>query len=76
MSIKIYSTPTCPYCRMTKAFLDELKLTYEDIDISASEQATAEMVQKSGQMSVPVLEINGKIVLGFDKDAITAALRA
>jgi glutaredoxin 3 len=75
MPIKIYSTPTCPYCRMTKTFLDELKVTYEDIDISASEQAAAEMVQRSGQMGVPVLDINGKIILGFDKDAITAALR-
>ena len=75
MSVTIYSTPTCPYCKMTKAFLNEIGVPFEDKDVSMNEQAAQEMVEKSGQMGVPVLDINGKIVLGFDKDAITAALR-
>ena len=73
--IKIYSTPTCPYCKMTKNFLDELGLPYEDIDVSADQAAAEEMIQKSGQMATPVLDINGKIILGFDKDKIAEALR-
>ncbi len=75
MAITIYSTPTCPYCKMAKNFLKELGLSFTDIDISASEQAAEEMVKKSGQMGVPVIEVNGKLVLGFDKEKITEALR-
>lgn len=72
--IKVYSTPTCPYCHMLKEFLKEKGVEYEDIDVAANQEAAKEMVEKSGQMGVPQTEINGKIVIGFDKDAIEKEL--
>ncbi len=74
-NIKIYSTPTCPYCKMAKAFLTEKGLEYDDIDVSTDRQAAEEMVDKTGQMGVPVLDIGGTVIIGFDKDAIEAALK-
>ncbi len=76
MAIKIYSTPTCAYCKMAKAFLKELKLDFEDIDVSANAKAAEEMTEKTGQMAVPVIDINGIIIQGFDREAITTALRS
>ena len=73
-NVKIYSTPTCPWCIRTKQFLKDNNITFEDIDVSNNQAATEEMVQKSGQMGVPVLDIEGEIILGFDKEKIKAAL--
>ena len=70
MSIKVYSTPTCPYCTMAKKYLDSKNISYEDVDVSANRSAASEMISKSGQRGVPVLDINGSIVIGFDKDKI------
>jgi len=67
MKVKVYSTPACPYCYVLKDFLREHKIGFEDIDVSADQQAAEEMIQKSGQMGVPVTEIDGEIVVGFDK---------
>jgi len=72
--IKVYSTPTCPFCVRAKQFLKENNIDFEDIDVSANQEKVQEMVQKSGQMSVPVLDIEGEIIVGFDKDKIKAAL--
>ena len=72
--VKIYSTPTCPYCIKTKQFLKENNIDFEDIDVSSNQSAAEEMVQKSGQMGVPVLDIDGQIIAGFDKEAISKAL--
>lgn len=72
--VAIYSTPTCPYCIRAKQFLKESNITFEDIDVSANEAKAREMVQKSGQMGVPVLDIDGEIIVGFDKDAVRKAL--
>lgn len=72
--IKVYSTPTCPYCVMVKKFLAENNIEFEDIDVSSNQAAAQEMVNKSGQMGVPVLEINGQIVVGFDKAKIKKLL--
>lgn len=72
--VKIYSTPTCPWCIRTKQFLKDNNITFEDIDVSNNQVAIEEMVRKSGQMGVPVLDINGEIILGFDKERIKAAL--
>ncbi|HLC85990.1 MAG TPA: glutaredoxin family protein [Candidatus Nanoarchaeia archaeon] len=74
LNVKIYSTPMCPYCKMTKEFLKENKIKYKEIDVSANEKAAQEMIKKSGQMGVPVTEINGKIIVGFDKQALKKAL--
>ena len=73
-SLKIYSTPTCPYCKMAKEFLKENKVEFEDVDVSSNQNAAQEMISKSGQMGVPVLEIKGQIVVGFDKGRIKQLL--
>jgi glutaredoxin-like YruB-family protein len=73
-NIKVYSTPTCPWCIRAKQFLKENNIVYEDIDVSANKAAAEEMVQKSGQMGVPVLDIEGEIIVGFDKERIKASL--
>jgi len=73
-NVKVYSTPTCPWCIRTKQFLKDNNITFEDVDVSSNQQAAEEMVQKSGQMGVPVLDIEGKIIAGFDKERIKTAL--
>ena len=73
-NIKVYSTPTCPYCTRTKQFLKENNITFEDIDVSVNQQLAQEMIDKSGQMGVPVLDIDGEVVVGFDKDKISQLL--
>lgn len=74
--IKVYSTPTCPYCHMLKDFLKEKKIEFKDIDVSQDHDAARHMMEKSGQMGVPQIEINGKIIVGFDKEAIEKELEA
>jgi glutaredoxin-like YruB-family protein len=74
MKIKVFSTPSCPYCIVLKKFLEENGIAFEDIDVSKDEEAVNEMVQKSGQMGVPVIEIDGKIVVGFDREKICQLL--
>lgn len=71
----VYSTPTCPYCHAAKDFLKENKVEFKDIDVSKDQKAAEEMIEKSGQMGVPVLEIGGQIIVGFDKDKIKKALK-
>ncbi len=73
--VKVYSTPSCPYCRMAKEFLEEKKIPFKDIDVSKDEKAADYMIEKSGQMGVPVIEIGEKIIVGFDKPAIKKALK-
>ena len=70
MDIKIYSTPTCPYCSMAKKYLETKNVNYEEYDVSVDRNAASEMVNKSGQRGVPVLDIDGNIIVGFDKDKI------
>jgi|TARA_Y100000310_G_scaffold320927_1_gene377870 glutaredoxin-like YruB-family protein len=65
--VKVYSTKTCPWCHKAKEFLKEKKVKFEDIDVGADQKAADEMVKKSGQMGVPVIDIDGKIIVGFDK---------
>ena len=74
MAIKIYSTKTCPYCVMAKDYLAEKGVEFDYIDVSEDQEQAKEMVEKSGQMGVPVLDINGEIIIGFDKEKIDAAL--
>ena len=74
MTVKVYSTPTCPWCVRAKEFLKEHKIEYEDIDVSKNHDAAHEMIEKSGQSGVPVIDIDGKIIIGFDKEAIVKAL--
>jgi glutaredoxin 3 len=68
--IKVYSTPSCIYCKMAKEFFREKGIKFEDIDVSADQQKAEEMVKKSGQMGVPVMDIEGVIIVGFDQEKI------
>lgn len=70
MKIKVYSTPTCPYCKLVKDYLYEQKLPFEDIDVAANGEAAKEMVKISGQMGVPVVDVNGQIIVGWNKQAL------
>ena len=74
MKVKVYSTKTCPWCKKVKELLKEKKVKFENIDVGEDQKAANEMVEKSGQMGVPVTEINGQIIVGYDKEAIEKAL--
>lgn len=73
-NVKIYSTPNCPYCKMAKQFLTENNIAYEDIDVALNQLAAQEMISRSGQMGVPVFDIDGQIVVGFDKGKLKQLL--
>ncbi len=73
-SVKVYSTSTCPFCIRAKQFLKENNVDFENIDVSLDQTAVEEMVKKSGQMGVPVLDIDGEIIVGFDRERIKQAL--
>lgn len=73
-NIRIFSTKACPYCVTLKAFLTEHHFKFEDTDVLADQNSLQEMVKKSGQWGVPVAEINGEIVVGFNREKITRLL--
>jgi len=73
--IKIYSTPTCPYCVTLKEFLKEKNISFEDVNVAENREAREEMIHKSGQMGVPVVDIDGEIIVGFDKNKIVELLK-
>lgn len=70
----IYTTPTCPYCSMAKKFLRENGIEFTEKNVAGDRAALIEMIEKSGQMGVPVLDINGQIIVGFDRESIKKAL--
>ena len=72
--ITVYSTPMCPWCNVLKDFLKEKNIEFEEIDVSKDQTKAQEMIEKSGQMGVPQIEINGKIIVGVDKAAIEKEL--
>ncbi len=72
--VTVYSTPTCPYCVRAKQFLKDNNIIFENFDVSEGQVKAEEMVRKSGQMGVPVLDIDGEIIVGFDKERIKQAL--
>lgn len=72
--VTIYTTPTCVYCKMTKTFFKENKVEYEEKDVSTDAAARDEMIQKSNQMGVPVIDIDGEFTVGFDKEKISKLL--
>lgn len=72
--VKVYSTPTCPFCIRVKQFLKDNNVAFEDIDLSSDPSKVQEMVERSGQMGVPVIDIDGTIVVGFDKEKISELL--
>lgn len=72
--VKVYSTPSCPYCETLKEYLREKGIEFEAVDVSQDPKALDEMKEKSGQMGVPVADINGQIVIGFNKGKIKELL--
>lgn len=73
--VLIYSTPTCPYCKMAKAYFKEHDIEYTDYDASADAAKAEEMQKKSGQLGVPVIDVDGAIIVGFDKPKLEAVLK-
>lgn len=76
MNVIVYSTAECPWCKQAKAFLRENKIPFTEKDVGEDQEAAKEMAQKSGgALSVPILDVNGKIILGFDKEKLKEALK-
>ena len=72
--VTIYTTPTCPWCQATKEYLRAREIDFEEVDVSADPAAAQEMIDKSGQMGTPVLDIDGEIIVGFNKPEIDRLL--
>lgn len=66
-NIKIYSTPTCGFCKQAKEFLTENNVAFEDYNVAVDAEKRNELVEKSGQMGVPVIDVDGKILIGYDR---------
>ena len=73
-NVTIYTTPTCVYCKTAKEFFSENNIAYEEKDVSKDQEALKDMVRKSGGMAVPVIDIDGKVVTGFNKDEVAELL--
>ena len=72
--VTIYSTPTCHFCQMTKDFLKEKNIAYTEFNVAADLEKRQEMIQKSGQMGVPVIYVGDQLIVGFDKERLTSLL--
>ena len=73
--VRVFSASTCPFCVALKNLLKEHNIQFEDIDVSENKVAQKEMMEKSGQMGIPVIEIDGQIVVGFDQGKIKKLLK-
>ena len=74
MSVIVYSTPQCPYCKKVKEYFEEKDVEYEDINVAENQEKQQEMIEKSDQMGVPVIDIDGEVIIGYDKTKIDEAL--
>lgn len=74
MSVKIYSTPTCVYCKMAKEYFKANKVNYTEYDVAEDVGAREEMVNVSHQLGVPVIDIDGQVFVGFNRKEISKAL--
>lgn len=72
--VKIYSTPTCPYCNLAKDFFKQNKIAYEEIDVGKDQKQAEHMVKISGQMGVPVIEVDKEVIVGFNEAKLRKAL--
>ncbi|MDZ7838391.1 MAG: glutaredoxin domain-containing protein [Actinomycetota bacterium] len=73
--VLVYSTPTCPYCARVKDYLSENGVQYDEVDISSDQKNLDEMVKKTKQMGIPVIDFNGRIIIGFEKEEIDEAIK-
>jgi len=76
MEVTIYTTLTCPYCRRVKDFLKANKINFEEIDVTKSREAIDRLIEKSGQIGVPVIEIDGEIIVGADIQKLKEKLKS
>ena len=74
--VKIYTTPSCVYCKMAKEYFKANNVEYTEVNVVTDDEAREEMIKKSGQMGVPVIDINGTIVVGFNKPQVEKALKS
>ena len=74
-TVKIYTTPTCIYCKMTKEFFGKNSVQYQELNVATDEKAREEMINKSHQFGVPVIDVDGQITIGFDKEKISELLQ-
>lgn len=72
--VKIYTTPTCAYCRMTKAFFEKNNIQYQELNVASDLKAREEMIHVSGQLGVPVITVDGEIVIGYDPEELSRLL--
>jgi glutaredoxin 3 len=75
MAVTIYTTPTCGYCRVAKDYFRSNHVPFTECDVSADQRKAEEMVRKSGQMGVPVIDVHGKVILGFNRSEIEKTLK-
>ncbi len=73
--ITIYSTPTCVYCKSLKEYFTEKNIKFQEIDVAENEKELEKMVAISGQMGVPVVDLDGEVVIGFDRARIDQILK-
>lgn len=73
-NVTIYTTPSCVYCKMTKEFFSDNNVEYKELNVASDEVARNEMVDKSGQLGVPVIDVDGRIIIGFDKPKLIELL--
>ena len=73
-SVKIYTTPTCIYCKMSKEFFHKNNVKYQEFDVASDDKAREEMIKKSHQLGVPVIDIEGEIFVGFNRSELEKAL--
>lgn len=73
--VKVYTSPTCVWCKKVKEFLKEHKVKYIEVDVASNREAAKNMVEKTGQMGVPVTEVDGKFIVGFNESELKKALK-
>ncbi|MEN8905704.1 MAG: glutaredoxin domain-containing protein [Clostridiales bacterium] len=73
-NITVYSTPTCPWCTRVKDYLKGKDVEFSDVNVAQNREGAMEMIKKSGQRGVPVIDINGTIIVGFDKAKIDSLI--
>jgi len=73
--VRLFTTPTCPYCYTLKEFLKEHNVAFEEIDISQDSKSRDFIIEKTGKMEVPVIDIEGEIIAGFDRQKIVKLLK-
>lgn len=72
--VKVYSTPTCPWCKRAKKFMEDNSIPYKDVNVAEDKAAREEMIRKSGQLGVPVIEIDGEIIIGYNEPKLKEKL--